>query len=116
VIKIDQTNNSYIFPGVGLGVVAVNARRITDNMFMAAATALAAMSPSKSDSSAELLPPIGSLRAVACHVAAAVARAAQADGMAACISEEQLQCRLQAYLWRPTYRPYRVQAAAMPGM
>src|SRR5262249_42971022 len=38
---IDQTNNSYIFPGVGLGVIAAGARRITDTMFMAAAKALA---------------------------------------------------------------------------
>jgi malic enzyme len=43
--KINQTNNSYIFPGVGLGAVAVKARRITDAMFVAAAKALAAASP-----------------------------------------------------------------------
>ena len=44
-IPIDQTNNSYIFPGVGLGVLAVDARRVTDAMFMAAAEALAELSP-----------------------------------------------------------------------
>jgi malate dehydrogenase (oxaloacetate-decarboxylating) len=38
---VDQTNNAYIFPGVGLGVLAINARRVTDSMFMAAAKALA---------------------------------------------------------------------------
>ena len=39
--KVDQTNNSYIFPGVGLGALAVGARRVSDGMFMAAAKALA---------------------------------------------------------------------------
>ncbi len=48
-ISVDQTNNSYIFPGVGLGVIATQARRITDTMFMAAAKALAELSPAKND-------------------------------------------------------------------
>src|SRR5436190_917349 len=50
-LKVDQTNNSYIFPGVGLGVIAAQARRLTDTMFMAAAKALAALSPARNDAS-----------------------------------------------------------------
>ena len=46
-IPVDQTNNSYIFPGVGLGILAVKARRVTDSMFMAAAQALAELSPAR---------------------------------------------------------------------
>ena len=59
--KVDQTNNSYIFPGVGLGVIAVRARRLTDTMFMAAAKALAAMSPARNDTGGNLLPPVTAL-------------------------------------------------------
>ena len=60
-IKVDQTNNSYIFPGVGLGDIAAGARRVTGNMFMAAAKALAELSPAKTDKDASLLPPAASL-------------------------------------------------------
>jgi malate dehydrogenase (oxaloacetate-decarboxylating) len=46
---VDQTNNAYVFPGVGLGVLAVKARRVTDGMFGAAAKVLADMSPAARD-------------------------------------------------------------------
>jgi len=51
---VNQTNNSYIFPGVGLGVLAVGARRITDAMFMVAGKAVAAMSPTVNDKNGRL--------------------------------------------------------------
>jgi malate dehydrogenase (oxaloacetate-decarboxylating) len=104
--KIDQTNNSYIFPGIGLGVIAVGARRVTDNMFMAAAKALAEMSPASSNCSEPLLPPIRELRAVALQVAEAVAWQAQADGFTDEFQKDELPSRLQAHQWDPTYRPY----------
>ncbi|HUC11343.1 MAG TPA: NAD-dependent malic enzyme, partial [Stellaceae bacterium] len=63
--QVDQTNNSYIFPGVGLGAIAVKARHISDTMFMAAAKALAAASPAASDPGGNLLPPVTALREVA---------------------------------------------------
>jgi len=71
--KVDQNNNSYIFPGVGLGVIAVKAKRVTDTMFMAAAKALADVSPSRGNPDANLLPPVTSLRDVSVAVALAVA-------------------------------------------
>ena len=61
---IAQCNNSYIFPGVGLGVLAVKARRVNDAMLMAAARALASCSPARNDPSASLLPPLTESRAV----------------------------------------------------
>ncbi|MBK7830680.1 NAD-dependent malic enzyme [Nannocystis sp.] len=106
-VPIAQTNNSYIFPGVGLGVLAVGARRVTDAMFMAAARSLATLSPARSDPHAPLLPPVAELRSVALTVAAAVARQAQADGVADPCSDEELQRRLRAEMWAPVYRPYR---------
>src|SRR5262249_11674372 len=68
-IDIAQTNNSYIFPGLGLGVLAVDAHRITDAMFTAAARTLASLSPAAHDPSAPLLPPVDQLRAVAVAIA-----------------------------------------------
>jgi malate dehydrogenase (oxaloacetate-decarboxylating) len=106
-IPIDQTNNSYIFPGVGLGVLAGEATRVTDTMFMAAAKALAAMSPARNDKTARLLPPIPELRVVSRKVAHAVAKQAQADGVARAMSEDELQHRIDAFMWKPAYRPYK---------
>jgi malate dehydrogenase (oxaloacetate-decarboxylating) len=105
--KTDQTNNSYIFPGVGLGVLAVSARRVTDAMFEAAARALASASPAKKDPSAPLLPPVKELRAVARLVAVAVARTAREEGLCEPFTDRQIEARIDTKMWRPTYRPYR---------
>jgi malate dehydrogenase (oxaloacetate-decarboxylating) len=107
--KTDQTNNSYVFPGVGLGVLAVGARRVTDRMFEAAARALAAASPAKSDPSAPLLPPVTELRSVARIVARAVAYAARAEGLCTPLEldDAQIDARIDAKMWRPMYQPYR---------
>jgi malate dehydrogenase (oxaloacetate-decarboxylating) len=107
LVPVDQTNNSYIFPGLGLGVHAVNARRITDSMFMAAAKALAALSPIKRNPAGRLLPPVSELRAVAYAVATAVARQAQKDGVAKTIDDAALSDAIRAQMWEPLYRPYR---------
>jgi malate dehydrogenase (oxaloacetate-decarboxylating) len=107
LLPIDQTNNSYVFPGVGLGVLGVGARRVTDAMFMAAGRTVAEMSPTKSDKHGRLLPPVNQLRAVCLAVARAVARQAQADGVADPCNEDALTQRINALVWEPQYRPYR---------
>jgi malate dehydrogenase (oxaloacetate-decarboxylating) len=104
---IDQTNNSYIFPGFGLGVLASHARRVTDAMFMAAAKALAEMSPARHDRHGRLLPPVTELRNVALAVAKAVAKQAAADGVAEPYDDETLDACIRALVWEPVYRPYR---------
>src|SRR5208283_1093707 len=71
-IPIAQCNNSFIFPAMGLGVVASGARRVTDAMMLAAARALAGNSPALKDSSASLLPPLTGIRRVAAQIAIAV--------------------------------------------
>jgi malate dehydrogenase (oxaloacetate-decarboxylating) len=106
-VRITQTNNSYIFPGVGLGVLAAHARRITDAMFMAAGKAVASISPTAVDRNAELLPPVTELRKVAMVVAQAVARQAQADGVAPQSNPAELDARIAARMWEPRYRSYR---------
>jgi malate dehydrogenase (oxaloacetate-decarboxylating) len=103
---IDQTNNSYIFPGLGLGVIAVRARRVTDTMLMAAAKALAAMSPARTDPNANLLPPVTALREVAIAVARAVAHQARRDGLTDA-AEDAIEPLIRAKMWEPKYLRYR---------
>ncbi len=109
-IPIAQTNNAYVFPGLGLGVLAAGATRVTDGMFMAAARALAGLSPTRSDRGGRLLPPVRDLRAVSVSVATAVALQAQADGVAEPCSPETLAARIADCVWEPRYRPYRRRA------
>lgn len=111
MVPINQTNNSYIFPGVGLGALAVDARRVSDAMFMAAGKALAELSPAKLDATARLLPAVDQLRPVALAVAFAVARQAQADGLAEPCSDEELERRIRSRVWEPVYRNYTRAAA-----
>jgi malate dehydrogenase (oxaloacetate-decarboxylating) len=102
---VDQTNNSYIFPGVGLGVLSVQAERVTDAMFMAAAGALADMSPARLDKNARLLPPVSELRSVSVAVARAVAKQAQKDGVADEHDEKRVEALIRANVWEPAYQP-----------
>jgi malate dehydrogenase (oxaloacetate-decarboxylating) len=102
-IPIAQCNNVYIFPAMGLGVVASRARRVTDSMMLAAARTLAANSPALRGSSASLLPPLTDLRRVAAEIAVAVGIAAQKDGVAAEIAEDELRTRVMATQWTPVY-------------
>ena len=104
---VDQTNNSYIFPGVGLGAIASRARRVTDTMFMAAAKALAALSPARNDPTKNLLPPVTELRKVSIAVAIAVARQAHKEGLTEGISAEEIEAAIHAKMWTPQYLPYR---------
>jgi malate dehydrogenase (oxaloacetate-decarboxylating) len=106
-VPIDQTNNSYIFPGMGLGVLSVNARRVTDTMFMAAAKCLADLSPARSNKSGRLLPPVSQLRSVSSAVASSVALQAIKDGVADPLEQQVVESRIQAIVWEPVYLPYR---------
>ncbi|MDQ4060560.1 MAG: NAD-dependent malic enzyme [Pseudomonadota bacterium] len=106
-VRIDQTNNSYVFPGVGLGAIAVRARRISDGMLMAAARSLADASPARLDPNANLLPPVSQLRDVSFRVARAVALQARDEGLADAVSPEDIEAKIRAKMWDPVYRPYR---------
>jgi len=106
LIPIAQTNNSYIFPGLALGILVSRARRVTDGMIMAAAKALAQLSPAREDRNGRLLPPIGESRKVGMIVAEAVGRQAIADGVSELAGKATLKEQLQAYVWEPVYLPY----------
>ena len=105
-LKIAQTNNSYIFPGLALGVMSARAKRVSDGMIMAAAKALAALSPTRQDANGALLPPLESLRHVSMSVAVAAGRQAHDEGLAEVKGEAFIEA-LRANVWEPVYLPYR---------
>ena len=105
-LRISQVNNSFIFPGMSLGILVAGARRVTDGMIMAAARALAGLSPSATDRSAPLLPPIGESRKVALVVSEAVARQAMAEGVATMSNADSLPDQIRSYMWNAVYVPY----------
>lgn len=107
VIHIGQCNNAFIFPGVGLGVLASNARRVTDEMFVAAARALAEFSPALSDETASLFPALEEVRKVSRRVALAVATEAERAGLAEPTTREEVERRIDEKMWIPRYVPYR---------
>ncbi len=108
--KIGQCNNAYIFPGVGLGVIASGARRVNQEMFVAAARALGEMSPALGDRMASLFPDLNDIRAVSRQVAMAVGREAQSSGLAEANSSEELENRVDEKMWAPRYLRYRRSA------
>ena len=106
-IQIAQCNNSYVFPAIGLGVLASGARRASDGMFLAAAEALSETSPALRDPNAPLLPPLEEIQQVTRYIARAVALRAQRDGVADPISPEALEVQLTANFWVPAYPTLR---------
>ncbi len=102
-IPIGQCNNMFIFPGIGLGVIASQARFVKDEMFLAAAHALSNCSPARQNPTASLYPEIEDVRAVARRVALAVGKAAQQAGVTEQTSEEELERRITAMMWMPQY-------------
>lgn len=104
--EIAQVNNALVFPGLGLGVIVARAARITDAMLLAAAQAVAGTADTGGPG-ASLLPRVADLRATSAVVAAAVARAAQADGVATAPVDDGLEAAIDAAMWRCDYHPIR---------
>ncbi|MFT7559047.1 MAG: malate dehydrogenase (oxaloacetate-decarboxylating) [Flavobacteriales bacterium] len=107
LMPIAQCNNSYIFPGIGLGVLAARAKRITDNMLMSASRAFADQSPLASAGSGGLLPDLKDIRELSRVVARAVAKQAMIDGVATELPDDALDRRIERNFWKPEYREYR---------
>jgi malate dehydrogenase (oxaloacetate-decarboxylating) len=102
-IPIAQCNNVYVFPAVGLGLIASGARRVTDRMMMAAGRALGESSPALSDPGASLLPSLKDLPVSARKIAFEVGIEAQRAGVAQPTSPEELRDRIAATQWTPEY-------------
>ena len=105
--RIAQCNNSYIFPGIGLGVLAVRANRVTDEMLLASSEILAEASPRASGTGKDLLLPLQQITEVSRSIAFAVAKVAQEQGHALKISDAQLHARIDQVFWTPHYRHYK---------
>jgi malate dehydrogenase (oxaloacetate-decarboxylating)(NADP+) len=101
-----QTNNAYVFPGVGLGVTATGARRVTDEMLLAAAESLAGQADDAMLRMGALLPPLERIREVSLRIALAVARVVIDAGLARRETPAELGRYLRDRMYRPDYRPY----------
>jgi malate dehydrogenase (oxaloacetate-decarboxylating) len=108
VYRIGQCNNALVFPGIGLGARVVGARWLPDEIFAAAARAVNQFTGSGGATGAAIYPPISRLRDVSRDVAAAVARAIVDSGQAPQLTPEEIDDRVEASMWSPVYRPYRV--------
>jgi len=109
MIPVTQCNNAFIFPGIGLGVVATKPAKVSDGMILAAVECLASHAPSLDDASARLLPPLESAREVCQRIAVAVGRAAIEEGLATEGDLENLESTIRGKVWRPEYLPYRAE-------
>ena len=98
-----QGNNSYIFPGVGLGAIASGTRLVTDEMFMAAAHALAHLVSEADIKQGSLYPALARIREVSAHIAAAVAGIAYKRGLATGQAPKDLAAYIQSQMYDPSY-------------
>ena len=104
---IPQCNNSYIFPGIGLGVLASKAKLISDGMLMVASETLAESSPNANGESAELLPPLKDVPELSKKIAFAVAKQAQKEQLALVLDDEVLRNKINSNFWKAEYRQYK---------
>lgn len=104
---IAQCNNSYIFPGVGLGVIASGATRVTEEMFMTSSEALAECSPLVKGEGNELLPDLEKIREVSKYIAVKVGLKAMEQGVATKVDLSVLEAAVEKNFWLPKYREYR---------
>ncbi len=101
-----QGNNSYIFPGLGLGAIVCRARRITDEMFLVAARTLAEQVTAEDLAQGSLYPPLSAIRDVSAHIAVAVAQVAYQRGLAAVPEPADLLAHVRAAMYEPDYVDY----------
>ncbi len=106
-LEISQCNNSYVFPGVGLGVISCKARLVSDEMLMVASTTLAELSPGQEDQSSAVLPPLTALADISRKIAFKVARVAIEQELARDMPDEELLAAIERNFWTPVYREYR---------
>jgi malate dehydrogenase (oxaloacetate-decarboxylating)(NADP+) len=102
-----QSNNAYIFPGVGLGVILSRATRVTDAMFHAAARTLASLVTAEALAAGRLFPPLMEIRRVSAAIAVAVMRVAQQEGIATTLLPEPLEALVAERMYDAAYPEYR---------
>ncbi|MDI9818286.1 MULTISPECIES: NAD-dependent malic enzyme [unclassified Legionella] len=107
LVEIAQCNNALVFPGIGLGILAVDASRLSKGMIWAAARTLSEHAPCKKDSFLPLLPSLDDAQTVAKHIAVEVARTAINENLAQKNQETNLEKLVQEMFWEPRYLPFR---------
>ncbi len=105
-VIIGQGNNAYIFPGVGLGIVACGITRVTNEMFLAAAQTLANQVSAAMLESGGIYPPLEQMRAVWAEIGVAVAEVAYQRGLASQPRPDDLLAHITAQMYEPVYRNY----------
>ena len=98
-----QGNNAYIFPGVGLGILASGAKRVTDEMFLAAARALSLQVKQEDLDQGSIYPPLSNIREVSAHIATAVAEVAFASRLASKRKPRNLLAHVKSQMYDPHY-------------
>jgi malate dehydrogenase (oxaloacetate-decarboxylating)(NADP+) len=101
-----QGNNAYIFPGVGLGVIACRAKHVTDEMFLEAAKTLAAEVTEDDFKRGSIYPPLGHIREISAKIATAVCEVAYGQGLAVTPRPDDLQAFIKSQMYEPNYRSY----------
>jgi malate dehydrogenase (oxaloacetate-decarboxylating) len=104
---IPQCNNSYIFPGIGLGVIAAKAKRITDKMLMVSSKTLAESSPLANTGKGSLLPALVEIESLSKRIAFAVAKSAMEEGVALEMDDDAIWAAIDKNYWLPKYRNYK---------
>lgn len=107
LISIAQCNNALVFPGIGLGILAVSAKRFSQEMVWAVAETLSTLSPARTDDMLPLLPPLTDAQSIAKKIAIAVAKTAIAQGLAQKNQDVDLEACIDALYWEPHYLPYK---------
>jgi malate dehydrogenase (oxaloacetate-decarboxylating) len=105
LVSFAQTNNSYVFPGLALGIISSRARHVSDAMIKVSALALAELCPTREDKNGTLLPPLTAIRSISKSVARAVGRQAIKEGLTD-LNAADLEREIVANIWEPVYEPY----------
>ena len=101
-----QGNKAYTFPGIGLGIVASESRLVTNEMFLAAARALANEVSEDDLFEGRIYPPLSRIREVSLGIAVAVAKVAYNQGLARASKPDDLRLHIKAQMFVPSYRSY----------
>lgn len=102
-IRIAQCNNVYIFPGMGLGVIACATPKVTEKMFIRAAKTLSEHAPILRDPTSSLFPSLEELRNISSKIAVTVGLVAQEEGLVPTVSIEEIKRRVAKQMWYPNY-------------
>ncbi|OGT26314.1 MAG: NAD-dependent malic enzyme [Gammaproteobacteria bacterium RIFCSPLOWO2_02_FULL_42_14] len=107
IYPVSQSNNAFVFPGLGRGVIVSKAKWVTDEMIFAACEALSLASPARKDPMAPLLPDLATAADVANSIALAVANKAREQGLSRVDPSVDFKKLLADEKWAPKYYPYR---------